>query len=111
MLLATLTLLLGLAAISLTKWVRQGREGESPEPEDFADLVHRFVEQRRFMEALVVAKKARKAHPDDLGAALLLVDVYRSWGKADEAREALAEVQKRWPESSEVVSRRRQGAP
>ena len=53
------------------------------------DLAREYLAMRRYMEAMVVAKKRIKARPRDCESRLVLAQVYAAQGKDDRAIEVL----------------------
>ncbi|MCA9555152.1 MAG: tetratricopeptide repeat protein [Myxococcales bacterium] len=49
---------------------------QNPESSAYIDLCEAYMDQGRFMEAMVVCKKGIKAHPDSVEAKILLARVY-----------------------------------
>ena len=49
---------------------------QDPQSSAYVPLCEAYLDQSRFMEAMVVAKKGLKAHPSSVDARLLLASVY-----------------------------------
>jgi tetratricopeptide (TPR) repeat protein len=75
---------------------------QNPESTAYVDLCIAYIEQSRFMEAMVVCKKGLKAHPDSIEAHVLLSRVYGAQKKYKKALQELDELQQAKPEAGEV---------
>lgn len=65
---------------------------QNPESMAYVDLCLAYIEQARFMEAMVVCKKGIKAHPDSAKARILLARVYAAQKKYKRALQELDEL-------------------
>jgi tetratricopeptide (TPR) repeat protein len=72
---------------------------QNPESNAYVDLCLAYVEQGRFMEAMVVCKKGLKAHPDSVDARVLLARVYAAQKKYKKALQELDELVAQKPAS------------
>src|SRR5687767_12981288 len=54
---------------------------QNPDSTAYVELCLAYIEQGRFMEAMVVCKKGIKAHPDSIEARVLLARVYAAQKK------------------------------
>lgn len=73
---------------------------QDPQSQAFAPLCEAYLEQGRFMEAMVVAKKGLKAHPQSLDARILMARVYARQNKLPKALQELDELVAQQPESA-----------
>lgn len=76
---------------------------QNPESTAYVDLCLAYVEQGRFMEAMVVCKKGIKAHPDSIDARVLLAQVYGAQKKFKKALQELDEVASAFPGSGAAL--------
>jgi predicted Zn-dependent protease len=77
------------------------------------ELLRQYLSERRYMEAMVVAKKALKAAPGDPLAVMALAEVYIAQGKPARAISLLEDLLKRLPAYSparELLDQLRRGA-
>src|SRR5688572_27457241 len=65
---------------------------QNPESNAYIDLCEAYLDQGRFMEAMVVCKKGIKAHPDSIEAKVLLARVYSRQKKYKRALTELDEL-------------------
>lgn len=72
---------------------------QNPDSNAYVDLCLAYVEQGRFMEAMVVCKKGLKAHPDSVDARVLLARVYAAQKKYKKALQELDELITQQPSS------------
>lgn len=75
---------------------------QNPDSEAYVDLCLAYVEQGRFMEAMVVCKKGLKSHPDSIKARVLLSRVYAAQKKYKKALQELDELVLQKPNSGEA---------
>jgi tetratricopeptide (TPR) repeat protein len=75
---------------------------QNPESTAYVDLCLAYIDQGRFMEAMVVCKKGIKAHPDSVDARVLLVKVYAAQKKYKRALQELDELAQQKPNTGEV---------
>lgn len=81
---------------------------QNPESNAYVDLCEAYLDQGRFMEAMVVCKKGIKAHPDAVGAKILLATVYARQKKYKRALTELDQLaDKRADEASVFLARGR----
>jgi tetratricopeptide (TPR) repeat protein len=73
---------------------------QDPQSHAFAPLCEAYLEQGRFMEAMVVAKKGLKAHPQSTDARILMARVYARQNKLPKALQELDELVAQQPESA-----------
>ena len=66
---------------------------QDPTSDAFLALSRAYLEQSRFMEAMVVCKKGIKSQPDSLEGRLLLAQVYAGQGKLPKAQKELEKSQ------------------
>lgn len=66
-------------------------------------LVRDYLSKRRYMEAVVVAKKATESHPENPIGEVLLAEVHIAQGKRPQARAALEAVLERFPHHTKAV--------
>ena len=62
---------------------------QNPASDAYIDLCQAYMDQGRFMEAMVVCKKGIKAHPEALEAKILLSEVYGRQKKYNRAPQEL----------------------
>jgi predicted Zn-dependent protease len=72
-------------------------------PIQVARLIRAYLEMGRYMEAMVVAKKAIRAFAPDICHRLLLAEVYEAQGKAARAVEVLEEAERAAPGDARVA--------
>lgn len=75
---------------------------QNPESMAFVDLCEAYLDQGRFMEAMVVCKKGIKAHPDAIHARVLLARVYAVQKKYKRALTELDKLANEHPEDGSV---------
>jgi tetratricopeptide (TPR) repeat protein len=75
---------------------------QDPESTAYVDLCLAYVEQGRFMEAMVVCKKGLKSHPDSIDARVLLARVYAAQKKYKKALQELDELATQQPNAAAV---------
>jgi tetratricopeptide (TPR) repeat protein len=75
---------------------------QNPESSAYVDLCVAYIDQGRFMEAMVVCKKGIKAHPDSVEARVLLAKVYAAQKKYKRALQELDELAQQKPNTGEV---------
>jgi tetratricopeptide (TPR) repeat protein len=76
---------------------------QNPESTAYVDLCHAYIEQGRFMEAMVVCKKGIKAHPESIDGRVLLARVYAAQKKYKRALQELDELVSSKPASAEAL--------
>ena len=79
---------------------------QNPRSKAYIALCEAYLAQSRFMEAMVVAKKGIKAHPDAIEAKLLLSRVYAAQKKYPRAMQTLTAAMAAHPEDPRVYSLR-----
>jgi len=67
------------------------------------ELAEAYLAQRRFTEAMVVAKKALRAAADSVGPRLVLARTYLAQGKPHRARRELQDLLEAQPECEEAI--------
>ena len=77
---------------------------QNPSSSVYIELCEAYVERRRYMEAMVVCKKAIRNLPDDVQPRLLLCKVYVSQEKYNRAFSELDSIVESFPNSAEVAS-------
>lgn len=75
---------------------------QNPESSAYADLCRAYLEQGRFMEAMVVCKKGIKAHPDSVEARVLLAQIYGAQKKYQKGLKELDDLAQSRPDTAEV---------
>jgi cellulose synthase operon protein C len=78
----------------------------NPDSTAYVDLCLAYIDQGRFMEAMVVCKKGIKAHPDSVEARVLLARVYSAQKKYKRALQELDELIASKPDSAEAFCAR-----
>ncbi|MCK6549545.1 tetratricopeptide repeat protein [Myxococcota bacterium] len=76
---------------------------QNPESTAYVDLCLAYIEQGRFMEAMVVCKKGIKAHPESIDGRVLLARVYAAQKKYKRALQELDELVASKPDSAEAL--------
>jgi cellulose synthase operon protein C len=75
---------------------------QNPDSDAYIDLCEAYLDQGRFMEAMVVCKKGIKAHPDSVDAKILLAKVYSRQKKYKRALTELDELAGQKPNDAKV---------
>ena len=77
---------------------------ENPKSDVYVELCHAYLEKRRFMEAMVVCKKAGRSDPEAIAPKLLLARVHESQGRLPKARDVLAPLYEQHGEDPAVAT-------
>ena len=78
------------------------RFAQNPASDVFVELCAAYLEKRRFMEAMVVCKKAIRTQPDATRPKLWLARVQEAQGRLPKAADALQELVAQAPDDPEV---------